>query len=32
MQSLEHQFTQAMSDIYRHAKTEPGYNYDVFCG
>jgi hypothetical protein len=30
MQSLDHQFTQAMFDIYRHAKTESGYNCDDF--
>jgi hypothetical protein len=30
MQSLEQQFTQAMFDIYRRAKTEAGYNATIF--
>jgi hypothetical protein len=30
MPSLEQQFTQAMFDIYRRAKTEAGYNASIF--
>ena len=30
MQSLEHQFTQAMFGIYRRAKTEASYNATIF--
>lgn len=30
MQSLEQQFTQAMFDIYRRAKSEAGYNATIF--
>jgi hypothetical protein len=30
MQTLEQQFTQAMFDIYRRAKTEAGYNATIF--
>ena len=30
MQGLDHQFTQAMFDVYRRAKTEAGYNATIF--
>jgi hypothetical protein len=30
MPNLEQQFTQAMFDIYRRAKTEAGYNASIF--